>query len=125
MVKEERHGRFGPGTLPWFMPQVQPKLHQCQIACQHWGFMLWTGLGDSCPADLPIQGWPAQTEMSVQRTAFERRSRDRLAIRSQEGGRVEMTVRIFEECLDADRLKRGLLWWAYFIWKSCSERRWL
>lgn len=72
--------------------------------------------GRQLPGGLLIQGWPAQTEMSVQRTAFERRSRGRLAIRSQEEGRVEMTVRIFEECLDADRLKRGLLWWADFIW---------
>ena len=93
MVKGERLGMFGPG--PWFMPQVQLKLHQCQIACQHWGFMLWTELVDSCSADLLIQGWPAQTEMSVQRTAFERRSRDRLAIRSHTLGRVELAAVLF------------------------------
>ena len=48
-----------------------------------------------------------------------------LAINVQEDGRVELTVRIFGECLDADRLLRGLLWWEYFIWKSGSELRWL
>ena len=57
--------------------------------------MLWTGLGDSCPAALLRQGWPAQTEMSVQRTAFERRSRDRLAIKGQEEGKVELAAVLF------------------------------
>ena len=51
--------------------------------------------GRQLPGGLLIQGWPAQTEMSVQRTAFERRSHYRLAIRSQEEGRVELAAVLF------------------------------
>ena len=42
-----------------------------------------------------LPGGPAQTEMSVQRTAFERRSHYRLAIRGQEEGRVELAAVLF------------------------------
>ena len=51
--------------------------------------------GRQLPDGLLKWGGAAQTEMSVQSTAFERRSRDRLAIKGLDLGRVELAAVLF------------------------------